>query len=404
MISLQEAHKRILGGAHTLDSIDMPVGDATDHVLAKPLIARLDQPRFDASAMDGYALRRSDFALGKVFSQIGVSQAGQAFDGMVGKDECVRIFTGAPVPEGADCVIIQEDSQVTETGVVFDVEPRPHQHIRAKGREFHEGQEICSPGCRLSPAHIMLAASANNTSVHVYRRPLMSLLATGNELVLPGTTPKPGQIMASNSFGLVPLFSYYCDDIVDFGVVPDNEEQLARTLGKALNGNSDVIVTTGGASVGDHDLVQPVLKSLGVEVDFWKISMRPGKPLLYGRYGEKHVFSLPGNPVSAMVNAIVVVLPLLRAIAGNAVPVPEPLTALLSKDLPANGRRMHFIRCKIGLGENGLTAEPMEETDSSHISSLTEADALIQYEPDAPATPAGTRLPFIPLPWWKGYA
>src|SRR5690606_8627530 len=262
--------------------------------------------------MDGYAVRAADIVPGKPMFLAGTAQAGQRFTGMMQRGECVRIFTGAPLPIGADTVIIQEDAVAHGNQITFSVPPRPGQNIRRKGFDFAEGRELLPAGEPLTPAMLNLAAAANNAELSVTRRPRIAILATGDELVAPGTPLGPDQIVASNSAGLIPLLAPYASTIVDLGIAPDDKREIENAILGAFDYGVDVLITTGGASVGDRDYVQEVLRDLGVDLDFWKILMRPGKPLMFGTRGKTLVFGLPGNPISAMVTAEIFIKPALR--------------------------------------------------------------------------------------------
>ncbi len=324
----------------------------------------------------------------------------QPLPGTLAAGQAVRIFTGAPVPKGADAVIMQEQAQRDGTRVRFTAPAEKGQNIRARGRDFSDNDILLEAGRLLTPAALMLAAAGNNDYVRAFPKPVLGILATGDELVPPGADLADAAIVSSNTPGLRALFSGCCQEIEDFGIAPDIEDDLRATLKSMLQSGADVIVTTGGASVGDHDLVQPVLKSLGVEMDFWKIAIRPGKPLMFGTFGKTLVFGLPGNPVSAMVTALAVVLPALRLLAGCPEPRGIPIMLPLSASLPANGPRRHFLRAKVHTGEDGLlAASPLYETDSAHLSSLASANALIIQAENESAREAGALVPVLLLPW-----
>lgn len=399
MISLDEAMQRVLSATHPLASQSMPLDEAAGHYLAAAVQAKTAQPRFDASAMDGYAVRTEDAVPGASLEVIGEAQAGAGFSGELVPGQAVRIFTGAPVPKGADAVIMQEQAERDGTHVRFADPAAQGQNIRATGRDFSQGQILLEAGSSLTPAALMLAAAGNNDYVNAFPKPVLGLLATGDELVPPGADLGRDAIVSSNTPGLRALFSPFCQEIEDFGIAPDTEDELRETLKSMLQSGADVIVTTGGASVGDHDLVQPVLKSLGVEMDFWKIAIRPGKPLMFGTFGKTLVFGLPGNPVSAMVTALTVVLPALRLLAGCPEPRQKPVMLPLAEPLPANGPRRHFLRASVGPDSAGqLLASAFMETDSAHLSSLAAANALIVQAENAPPIEAGTLVPVLMMP------
>lgn len=368
---------------------------ASGRVLRQPLVAEHDQPPFDASAMDGYALRASDVVDGQGLKVVGVSQAGAGFTGELAAGDVVRIFTGAPMPVGADTVIMQEEVIRSGDSVIFTVGARHGHSVRRKASDFAVGQELLQAGAVLSPVQIGLAAAANARQLKVARRPSISLLATGNELVLPGSALGPSQIVASNSFGLAPLLAPYADTITDHGIVPDEKAELARRLNRIFSSEPDIIITTGGASVGDHDFVQEVLVSLGVKVEFWRINMRPGKPLMFGTYGKTLIFGLPGNPVSAMVTAVVFIKPALRHWLGYT--GFRPWLLPLEAPTPPNSARRHFMRGQLVHTQDGLRALPILQTDSGNTSSMATADLLIAQRENDAGQVAGSIAETIPI-------
>ncbi len=398
MITVDEALDRIFTRIPTPLPETVPLTRAHRRVLLKPLVARHTQPPFDASAMDGYAVRATEIVLGKPVFLAGTSQAGSRFTGMMQSGECVRIFTGAPLPIGADAVIMQEQAHADGNKVTFERTANVGQSVRRKGNDFVDGQELLQPGVGLTPAMLNLAASANFAELDVARRPRLAVLATGDELVPPGSDLGPDQIVASNSYGLVPLLAPYADKVVDLGIVKDDRKALERTILGAFDYGVDVLITSGGASVGDRDFVQEVLRDLGVTLDFWKIMMRPGKPLMFGSRGKTLVFGLPGNPTSAFVTAVVLVRPALRLMTGHTDPFWPFMGVPLAADLPPNGERRHFVRGKLNRNGIGfLEVEPISETDSNHSSSLAAADALIVQPENDPGTEAGQIVEIIPL-------
>ena len=367
--------------AAILQRVPAPVGeqvslaDAAGRVLLEPLIATHDQPPFNASAMDGYAIRAADVIDGHRLSITGTSQAGAGYSGAVGAGEAVRIFTGAPVPDGADTVIMQEEAVVAGGHVSFTAPARPGHSVRPLGNDFARGQKLVEPGTRLAAMQLAVAAAANTAVLTVARRPRVALLATGDELVLPGRPLEADQIVASNSFGLSPLLAPYADTVTDHGIAKDDRDELRGKLAAIFASEPDILVTTGGASVGDHDIVQDILAELGVTLDFWRINMRPGKPLMFGTRGKTLVFGLPGNPVSAMVTAVVFIKPALRRWLGY----PEPATwrLPLAGPTPPNSARRHFMRAQLLHTPTGPELLPISQTDSGHTSSLAHADMLI---------------------------
>jgi molybdopterin molybdotransferase len=400
VISVDEAIDRIFLQLDAPESETVPLARAHRRVLAAPLVATHNQPPFDASAMDGYAVRAAEAVPGGSLTLAGTSQAGSRFVGMMEHGQCVRIFTGAPMPIGADAVVMQENTLAEGNRVSFKTAVNPGTSVRRQGMDFARGQELLPAGTRLTPAMLNLAASANLPSVPVNKRPRLAILATGDELVPPGAQPGPDQIVASNSFGLIPLLGPYCEKVVDLGIVPDDKKKLEAALLGAFDYGTEVIVTTGGASVGERDYMRDVLVDLGVKLDFWKLLMRPGKPLMFGTRGNTLVFGLPGNPVSAMVTATVILRPALRQMTGHADPFWPQLGVALAADLPRNGDRRHYRRGILRRNDIGfLEVLPISETDSSHSTSLAAADALIVQPENDPGTQAGEIVDVIPLTW-----
>ncbi|HEY9009679.1 MAG TPA: gephyrin-like molybdotransferase Glp [Devosia sp.] len=398
MISVDEALDRIFAQLPPIQAETVPLLRAHRRVLAAPLVASHTQPPFDSSAMDGYAVRAAEVVPGQRLKLAGTSQAGARFAGMMERGQCVRIFTGAPMPIGADAVIMQEEASASGNHVTFEKAPRPGQNVRRAGMDFQRGQPLLPAGLALTPAMLTLAATANQPSVSVTRRPTIAVLATGDELVPPGSSLGPDQIVASNSYGLVPLLEPYAERVIDLGIVHDDKRALEAALLQAFDTGIDLLLTTGGASVGERDYVRDVLIDLGVTLDFWKLRMRPGKPLMFGKRGRTLVFGLPGNPVSAMVTAFVVLRPTLRQMTGYADPLGPRLDMPLAAPLPANGPRRHFVRASLGSGPGGLQhVTPIAETDSSHTSSLALADALIVQPEDDSGRAMGDLVEVIPL-------
>ncbi|WDR03269.1 molybdopterin molybdotransferase MoeA [Devosia algicola] len=390
LLRVEDAIATILGRVPAPSGEAVPLAQADGRILFEPLIASHSQPPFAASAMDGYAVRADDVAVGKKFVITGISQAGAGFSGIVGSGQCVRIFTGAPVPSGADAVIMQEEASATDGEVVFSTQPSAHRNIRPVGNDFAAGQRLMEAGERLTPYSVALAAAANRDHIVASRRPRLAVLATGDELRLPGAPLGPDTIVASNSFGLVPMFRPYAAEVRDFGVAPDEPTALRARLSAAFDSGIDVLITTGGASVGDHDIVQDVLKSIGVDLDFWRINMRPGKPLMFGTRGNTLVFGLPGNPVSAMVTAAMFIKPALRQWLGMSRPIPVPMRLPLAAPTPLNSSRRHFMRARLATTIDGTAVEPISQTDSGHTSSLALADLLIIQPENDPGQGAGS--------------
>lgn len=395
LLPVDEALNRILARVPDVVGESVALAAAAGRVLAEPVVASHDQPPFNASAMDGYAMRAADVAEGVWLKIIGMSQAGAGFAGAVGVGEAVRIFTGAPVPEGADTVIMQEEAERNGDIVRFTAPARLGHSVRPQGYDFAVGRTILERGTRLGAFQVAVAAAANAGTVTVTRRPKIALLATGDELVLPGTALGPDQIVASNSVGLAAALAPFAEVVTDFGIARDRREDLDAVLERIFASEPDVVVTTGGASVGEHDLVQAALLDHGVTLDFWRINMRPGKPLMFGTRGKTLVFGLPGNPVSAMVTAELFVKPALRHWLGLA--DLEPLRLPLLGPTPPNTARRHFMRARV-LVRDGVTGLlPINETDSGHTSSLAAADALIVQPEFDPGQQAGTVVSALPI-------
>ncbi|MCZ7936535.1 gephyrin-like molybdotransferase Glp [Agrobacterium salinitolerans] len=400
LLPVDEAIRRLLEAAVPVaESETLPLAECDGRVLSTNLTARLTQPPFDASAMDGYALRSADAAdIGSVLTVIGQAAAGHAFTGTVGEGQAVRIFTGAPVPQGADTILIQEDAEVLEGGKIrtaFDV--TAGRHIRPRGQDFTEGEAALKTGRELGFTELTLAAAMNHAALTVYRRPRIAILATGDELLPPGSAPQPAQIIASNTFGVAALARQAGAEVIDLGIVADNDRLIRAAIGKAVAANVDVLVTLGGASVGDHDLVQAALKAEGMQLDFWRIAMRPGKPLMVGAIGSMQVLGLPGNPVASLVCGLLFLEPLIRSIARRA-PRQRAATARTATPLKANDHRQDYLRARFSTDENGLlVAEAHTKQDSSMMKILAHSDGLLVRPPNAPAAAAGTECPVIRL-------
>jgi len=384
LLPVEDARDRILKGVKPLQIEAVALDKALGRVLAKPLKAMRDQPPFDGSAMDGYAVIAADLAATPVTLKLaGTSAAGHGFKGKVAKGHCVRIFTGAPMPRGADAVLIQENTEA-KGGMVTALQPvKPQQNVRAAGLDFRRGDGLLPAGLRLNARDIGLAAAANAAALSVRRRPLVALIATGDELVLPGERPAADQIVSSNSHALAAMAALLGAEVVNFGIVADSLKATERAIAKAAR--ADILVTTGGASVGDHDYVQEALRNSGVAIDFWKIAMRPGKPFMYGRRKGQHVLGLPGNPVSALVCARLFLKPLIEAMLG--LPMADDLVeARLGAPMKANDQRQDYVRATLSEDAGGgRIATPFDRQDSSMQRTFREAQALIVRPPHAPA-------------------
>ena len=390
-LSVTEALARILDGVGALSAEHVAIGDAHGRVLAAPLSAGHTQPPFDASAMDGYAVRGVDItSIPARLRVTGESAAGRGYRGAVGRGEAVRIFTGAPVPEGADTIVIQENTSRDGEIVIVGPGELDPTYIRKRGFDFSQGQLLLEAGRVLNAREIMLAASMGHGEVDVRRRPRVALLATGDELVLPGTPPGPDQIVCSNPFGIAAMVSG-AGGVAHFaGIARDTRASLNEKLDAVRD--ADIVVTIGGASVGDHDLVGPVLGERGMKLDFWKIAMRPGKPLMFGKLGGQRVMGLPGNPVSSMICARVFLVPLIRRLLGVADHGFATRSAMLTEEMPANGPRQHYARAILDTVDGRETVRPVSSQDSSLIAALARSNALIVQPPHAPKSAAGSTV------------
>ncbi len=395
-LSVPEALARVLDGAGPLASEPVSLLGAHGRVLASDLAAALTQPPFDASAMDGWAVRAADIASAPATLRIvGEAAAGRGFAGSVGRGEAARILTGAPVPPGADTVVIQENAERAGAAAVTIRESAPRgANIRPEGGDFTRGDILLRSGLRLAPRCLALAAAMGHAEISVRRAPRVAIIATGDELVPPGTAPAPDQIVSSIPYGLAAMIAAAGGEPRLLGIAPDTRAGLSAKFSEAQG--ADIAVTIGGASVGDRDLVAPVLEERGVALAFWKIAMRPGKPLLFGRHGAQRVLGLPGNPVSAFVSARIFLVPLIRRLLGLPDETGER-TARLANDLPANGPRVHYMRAKLTRDGDGLRAEARGSQDSSLLSVLAAADCFVVREPGAPPAKAGDTVAILEI-------
>lgn len=389
MISLDEAQSQLLDLTPRLPSQSKPLSACIGHYLAEPVIAKRTQPAADLSAMDGYALHSSTQP--GPWRVVGESAAGRPFGKEVGAGDAVRIFTGAHIPVGCDTVLIQEDAirdgkKLTLKGT-DSLEPSAH--IRRAGGDFSEGSTLLEAGIRLTPGAIAVAAMAGYGALNVGGRPHVSIVASGDELRAPGEPCDSAHIPSSNSPMLVAMLSDLPCDVTDCGIAEDKMEALEAAIRNCLR--SDIIVTTGGASVGDHDLVEPVLRALGAKIDFWKVAIRPGKPLIVGRIGKTIILGLPGNPSSAYVTATLFLLPLIRYLAGCTDPLPKVNTGTLNQSIAAGGKRTEFFRA---VEENGVISI-FSRQDSGMLTPLSKANALLINPVDAPARAAGEPAQFL---------
>ena len=399
MISVEEAHRRLLEGLAAfapLPAEDVALDAAHGRVLAEDVVARVTQPPLPMSAMDGYAVRGADVAKAPAqLRQIGYVPAGQRHAGAVGPGEAVRLFTGAPIPDGADTVVIQEDTEADGDRVTVREATAAGRNVRAAGLDFRAGSVGLPAGRRLTARDIGLAAAMNHAWLRVRRRPRIGILATGDEIVRPGEPIGPAQIVSSNAFSLAASIAAFGGEPVQLGIAPDDEQALQRMAGAARG--LDLLVTTGGASVGEHDLVRSGLQPVGLAIDFWSIAMRPGKPLMFGRLGDLPMLGLPGNPVSTFVCALVFLRPALALMLG--LPTAQPRErARLAVPLGANDRRQDYLRATLGIGtDGGREVTPFAKQDSSMLSLLARADCLAIRPPNAPAIEAGAAIDILPF-------
>lgn len=370
MISVAEALDEIFALVAPVDTETVPLTQAAGRMLAAPVTATRAQPPFDSSAMDGYALRSAEVQTGATFTVIGEAAAGLGHAGSVGPGQAVRIFTGAPVPNGADHVVIQEDTARQDDQITLLDTLGTGANIRPAGGDFGPGDQISAPHV-LTPGDLALAAAMNAPNLTVRRKPIIALLATGDELVMPGEAPGPDQIIASNSFGLKALFEAEGAHIRLLPIARDTHESLSMAF--ELAEGADLLITIGGASVGDYDLVGPVAAELGMKQSFYKVAMRPGKPLMAGKLGDMAVVGLPGNSVSAIVCGHVFIRPAIRAMLGLPAAAMPLITAELSTDLPANGPRAHYMRARLEGGQ----IRPFDNQDSSLLSVYCQSNALL---------------------------
>lgn len=392
LLPVADALARLLSAAKPVQRTEeVPLHAAASRVLATDVAARLTQPPFDNSAMDGYAVRHADIAeLGAVLKVVGISSAGHAFDGTAGPGEAVRIFTGAPLPAFADTVLLQEDAEPLDDDCIRTTFLTPKgRHIRPRGQDFTKGEVVLKAGSVLDAGRLTVAAAMNHAELKVHARPRIAILATGDELVPAGNVPGANQIIASNTYGVAAVIREAGGEAIDLGIVRDDKQAILEAVRHALSLDIDVLVTLGGASVGDFDLVQPVLGEAGMELDFWRIAMRPGKPLMVGRLGDIQVVGLPGNPVSSLVCSYLFLEPLVRKLAG----LPERnrlRQAIAAVPLKENDRRQDYVRARITRDAAGhLQVTPFDKQDSSMMKIFADSEGLLVRAPYAPAEAAG---------------
>jgi molybdopterin molybdotransferase len=390
---VEDALAQILQTAKLLPAESVPLAKALGRILAKDVVATRDQPPFPSSAMDGYALRHADISA--PLKLVGVSAAGHGFKGKVKPGQTVRILTGAPLPKGADTIVIQENTSRDGDALIVTEPPAVGRNIRAQGLDFKKGDVLVPAGSKLNARDIGLCAAGNAAMLRVRRKPRVALFTTGDELVLPGQRPRDDQIVSSNSHAIAAMLEGWGAEVLNFGIIADSMKATLAAIKKASS--ADILVTTGGASVGDHDYVQEALKKSGVKIGFWKIALRPGKPLMFGTKATLRVLGLPGNPVSASVCSRIFLKPLIDKMLGST-PIPETVLARLGADLPANDGRQDYLRASLSLSADGTRiATASIRQDSSMQRTLRNADCLIIRAPRAAEAPAGALVSVLLL-------
>ena len=395
-LTVEEARRRVLAGVAPLGRETVPLAESLGRALAEPITAQRPQPPFDASAMDGWAIRRSDYRAGERFVIVGESAAGKAFSGHLGARQAVRIFTGAPVPSGADLVILQEEANRDGDAVWFEAGPEPKANVRAEGGDFRAGDHLLDSGVVIDPWRLSLIAASGLSHVAVARRPRVAILATGDELAPPGGAPRPDQIFESGSYSLAALVQSWGGQAVRLSAQGDDIQAIAAAIAPV---QADLIVTVGGASVGDHDLVKPALRTLGLELVVETVAVRPGKPTWSGSLADgRRVLGLPGNPASALVCAELFLRPLLAAFTGVD-PEIRLRPACLAEPLPAGGPREHWMRAALSTDPDGrMLVTPFPDQDSSLVGVFARADALLRRRAGTPAAAKGDIVDVLPLP------
>src|SRR6202795_2181599 len=394
-----DALSAVLAGAEPLPEEMVALDAAYHRVLARDVAALRTQPPLAMSAMDGYAVRAAEAGAGARLKVIGEVAAGRPFENRIGAGEAVRIFTGGVIPDGADAVVIQEDTVAEGSHIAVTEAAKPGRHIRPAGIDFNKGDVLLAKGTRLTDRDLSLAAGMNYPDLPVRRLPKVAVLATGDELVMPGAIPGPGQIVYSNGYALRALARAEGAETIDLGIAADTVAATTDGIRRARDCGADILITTGGASVGDHDLVKQSLEAEGVTMAFWKIAMRQGKPMMHGRLGAMRVIGLPGNPVSSYVCGFLFLVPLIRALSGRGTIHHAHETALLGRDLGTNDLREDYLRARLELRSDGvLIATPVDHQDSSLLGNLAAARALVIRAPFAPAAARGSPCEILRLP------
>jgi molybdopterin molybdotransferase len=391
LMPVAEALRLVLADAKPLPAEFVALDHVAGRVLAQDVSALRTQPPTAVSAMDGYAVRASDVAKAPAtLKVIGEVAAGHPFIGQVAAGQAARIFTGGVMPKGSDTVVIQELTSREGDVVTIQKSTPKGRNVRGQGIDFAQGDVLLRKGQRLSDRDVMLAAAMNHARLSVHRKPRVAVLGTGDELVPPGGSPKSDEIVYSNGFALASLARTEGAEVHDLGIANDRVEDITQAIKRAREWGADILVTSGGASVGEHDLVQRALTAEGLNLSFWRVALRPGRPMMHGRLGAMQVLGVPGNPVSSYVCAFLFLVPLIRRLSGRMDVESRPEQARLGCDLPANDERADYLRATLALGPDGAVATPLPAQDSSLMAPLAKADCLVIRYPGAPAAPAGS--------------
>jgi molybdopterin molybdotransferase len=398
LMAVAEALQRVLADAKPLPAETVPLKEALGRVLTQDVAALRTQPPASVSAMDGYAVRARDVEKVPVtLKVIGEVAAGHPFAGQIGSGQAARIFTGGVLPEGGDTVVIQEHTAAAGDSITIQKSTAKGRNVRGQGIDFERDQVLLRKGQQLADRDLMLAAAMNHPSLSVHRRPKVAVLGTGDELVPPGSNPELGQIVYSNGFALSALARAQGADVHDLGIARDRIEDIASAVRRAREHSADILVTSGGASVGEHDLVQRALAGEGLDLSFWRVALRPGRPMLHGRLNGMQVLGVPGNPVSSYVCAFLFLVPLIRRLAGRQDTEHALVSARLGSALPPNDERADYLRATLAAGPDGPVATPLPTQDSSLMAALAKADCLLIRSPHAPAAPAGSDCVILKL-------
>lgn len=398
LMPVAEALRLVLIDAGPLPVETVPLDRARGRVLAVEMAALRTQPPAAVSAMDGYAVRASDVATAPAtLKVIGEIAAGHPFPKQVAPGQAARIFTGGVMPDGSDTVVIQELTSREGDNVTVQKSTAKGRNVRNQGIDFTQGEVLLRNGRKLTDRDVMLAAAMNHPNINVYRQPKVAVLGTGDELVAPGGTPRSGEIVYSNGFALIALARSEGADTHDLGIARDRVEDITRAVRRAREWGADILVTSGGASVGEHDLVQRALAAEGLDLSFWRVALRPGRPMMHGRLGTMQVLGVPGNPVSSYVCAFLFLVPLIRRLAGRSDLEPRLDRARLGANLPANDERADYLRATLADGPDGLVVTPLPSQDSSLMAPLAKADCLVIREAHAPAAVAGSDCVIVKL-------